>query len=476
MSAPDLSDLTGRRVLILGLGRNQGGAGVARWAAERGAALRVTDLRDERALRPSLDALTDVEVEEYVLGGHREEDVEWADLVIRNPAVPREAPILEQARRLGKPVLMEMALFAMTTEATLVGITGTKGKTTATNVAYELIAASGTPAVMVGNMGIPALQYGALSPDTVAVAEISSFHVEGMHEARLSPPVAVFTNLLRDHLDRYATFEEYIEVKASMIDFQEPSHWAVVPWTCPHRDVIERRVRGRRAYFAAGGERPPGEHVVWSDGTAIEVAWEGRTQRLCAVDDLPHRGAHNVANVCAGVCAALLAGVSAEVAAERLPSLRPVENRLESVATVAGVQYVNDTTATTPDAAAAGTRSFPGRDLVLIAGGGEKGLDQAITADAAAERARAVVLLPGEATDRLVEELRARGLSNLAGPVASMAEAVEAASGLAREGTVVLLSPGATSFTLFHDEFDRGGQFRDAVRGLAAAAERAPEE
>lgn len=466
---PPTIDLKDRNVLILGLGRNRGGAGVAKWAAARGARLRITDLRDEAALRPSLEELAHVPCVEYVLGRHREEDVEWADVVIRNPAVPRESRMLELAREQDKPILMEMAIFALETEAPIIGITGTKGKTLTANVTHELLRAAGRRVAMVGNMGIPALDHTGLDRGAVVVAEISSFHVEGMHEVRVSPAVAVVTNLAEDHLDRYDSTATYYDVKASMLDFQSPQDWAILPWDSPHRDLLERRVRGRSAYFAAGGERPDGANAVWSDGTSIQMAWDGEEGAISSVDAIPHRGSHNVANVCAAIAAVLAVGVAPEEIATALPALEQVPNRLEPIATIDEVEYINDTTATTPAAAAAAVAAFPDRDLVLIAGGGDKGLDQAVTAEAVVRGARAVVLLPGAATGSLVAELQARGYSDMTGPVQTMREAVETARRLARPGGVVVLSPGATSFTLFLDEFDRGGQFRRAVEAQKAS-------
>jgi UDP-N-acetylmuramoylalanine--D-glutamate ligase len=461
-------ELGGAKVLVLGLGRNRGGAGIARWAAAQGAVLRITDLRDARDLGPSLEMLAGIEAD-YVLGSHRPEDVEWADLVIRNPAVPSRAPMLELARRLGRPILMEMAVFALYTDALIVGITGTKGKTTTAAITHQLFSVAGRDARMIGNMGVPAFEYGTPPRGTVVTAELSSFQIEGLSEAGVSPPVAVITNFQRDHLDRYASYEEYIETKAGLLDFQAPDDWAILPFDSPDRGVAERRVRGRVAYFSAalpGG--PPGPHAVWADREAVRLRWDGVERAVAWTDGVPLRGAHNLGNIAAAVAAVLAAGVEPDEIAPELSRLRPVRNRLESVAILDGVEFVNDTTATTPVAAAAGVEAFPGRDLVLIAGGSEKGLDQDLLARATVEHVRAVVLLPGSATPDLVARLRARGFDAIAGPFDTMAAAVEAAAGLAQPGGVVLLSPGATSYGQFLDEFDRAARFREAVLGACA--------
>ena len=461
-------ELHGKAVLVIGLGRNQGGAGVARWLAHQGATVRVTDLAGEEALRASVESLAGLPIT-FVLGRHEDEDVVWADVVIRNPAVPTGAPILALARALGKPILMEMAMFLARTESTVVGITGSKGKTTTSYICRHLVAPAVEVCELVGNMGIPALERADLGGGSVAVAEISSFQLEGMNERQISPHVAVLTSLFQDHLDRYDGYCEYVRTKLAIFDHQGSADWAIVPVS--ERSRVTPHVRGHAAHFAFPGEvLDRDESGAWLEGGVIRCRWDGVGVDLLQRAELPLPGDHNVANACAAVCAALALGVPPAIIAAQLRTAPRIEHRLEHVATINGVDYVNDSAATIPAAAAASVRTFDRRDVVLIMGGSDKRLKPDPLAETLVGVVREVVVLAGSASAGLTDAALAQGFSSLHGPVTSMADAVAEATRLARPGTVVLLAPGAASFGMFADEFDRGSQFRELVRRLEKSA------
>lgn len=448
--------------------------GVARWAAGQGAEVAVTDLADAEELGDSVAALEGLPIR-LALGGHDEADVEWADLVIRNPAVPRESPMLARARAVGTPIAMEIGLFLNSTAGRVAGVTGSKGKTTSSFALGHLIDGSFPRVVVAGNMGISALDQPPLAEHDMAVLEISSFQAEGMAEFRVAPGVFVVTNLLEDHLDRYSTVEQYHEAKVSVLDHQGPDDWAILPSRLDDRARLEGRARGRRAYFEAAGEPlPPGTDGVFASGGVLRAAWEGDELELCPLANLPFGGAHYASNVAAATCAALALGTGAETIRDRLGSLPTLDHRQEPVATIDAIEYVNDSTATMPEATAASVRAYAGRDVVLIAGGSSKQLDPRPLAVAAAELVRTVVLLEGDATAGIGKALLARGLNSLRGPFDSMEAAVTEARSVARPGSVVLLAPGATSFGMFADEFDRGTRFKNAVRAMLSDAQPAP--
>jgi UDP-N-acetylmuramoylalanine--D-glutamate ligase len=320
-------------------------------------------------------------------------------------------------------------------------------------------------------MGISALDQPALAKDEIAVLEISSFQAEGLAESRIAPDVFVVTNLLEDHLDCYSTIEQYHEAKAAVLDHQDQDDWAILPSRLFDRTRLEGRARGRRAYFEADGEPlPPGTDGVFASDGVLRANWEGEELELIALSDLPLDGAHNVSNASAAVVAALAVGVTLDAIRKRLASIPQIEHRQMPVATIDGVEYVNDSAATMPEATRASLRTFAGRDIILIAGGSDKKLKPRPLALAAAKLARTVVLLEGSATDGIREALLAVGVSSLLGPFDSIEAAVEAAKAKARPGSVVLLAPGAASFGMFVDEFDRGAKFRSAVLGIPADA------
>lgn len=455
---------------MLGLGRNGGGVGVARWAAREGAEVVVTDQGSAKELQASIRSLDGVPVG-FTLEGHDPADLEWADLVIRNPAVPADSWMLERARELGRPVTMEMALFLDATEATVIGITGSKGKTTTSYATEHLLKGSFPRVELVGNMGISALDSLPLGRGSVAVAEVSSFQAEGMTEHGTAPHAFAVTNLLEDHLDRYVDVDAYHEAKTAVLDHQEEDDWAILPSRRFDREQLEPRARGRIAYFEAAGEPlPDGAPGVSCSGEALRMHWDGRKAELVRVDALPMKAEHYLSNIAAAACVALVAGVDPESLRDRLLSLRPLKDRQEIVATLNDVLYVNDTTATMPAAAAASIRSYSGRDLVLIAGGASKRLDPKPLAVAASALARHVVLLDGPATAGIERALHRQGFSAISTPHDSMESAVIAAHSLANPGSVVLLAPGASSFGMFQNEFDRGHQFREAILGRAGEA------
>ena len=223
-------DLFGKRATLVGLGTRAGGVGVARYLASEGAEVTVTDLRPPEALAEPLAALAGLPIR-FVLGGHEEEDFtpERADLIVRNPGVPRRAPMLELARSHGLPVEMEMSLFFRACPAPIVGITGTKGKTTVSTLTGELLRSAFPDLVVAGNMGISALdQLPRLHHDVPVVIELSSWQLEALIEHGLSPHVAVLTMIAEDHLNTYDGFADYAATKRGITRHQRAGDWLVV--------------------------------------------------------------------------------------------------------------------------------------------------------------------------------------------------------------------------------------------------------
>jgi UDP-N-acetylmuramoylalanine--D-glutamate ligase len=449
----------------MGLGTRAGGVGVARYLAEAGARVTVTDAKPATALAEPLAALADLPIR-YVLGGHWEEDFTpaGADLVVRNPGVPRRASMLALARRRGLPVEMEMTLFVRACPAPIVGVTGTKGKTSVATLCGELLRAWDPQTVLAGNMGVSALgQLPRIAAETPVAIEISSWQLEGLDEHRLAPRIAVLTNISEDHLDTYDGFADYAATKRSIAHHQRPDDLLVVNADDPEAWRAAAETRARVAPF---GLTDRGDDGAWRVADCLLWRWEGRELLF----DLPATpalaGDHNAANALAAVAAALLRGAATAAVQAGLDRFAGVRDRMERVAEVGGVLFVNDTTATAPAAVVAALRSLAGRRVHLLAGGADKRLDLGPLATAAAAHAHAVYLLDGTATPTLAALCRREGVDPV-GTFGSMDGAVGAAAAAAAAGDVVLLSPGTASFGLFRDEFDRGERFRQAVRALA---------
>ncbi len=441
--------LAGRRVVVMGLGLHGGGLGVAQFLRRHGASLVVTDLREASELAPSLERLGTQGLR-YVLGRHDLQDFREAEIVVRNPAVPLDAPALAVAREAGARIEMELTMFLRWCAASqVVAVTGTRGKSTTATALHAMLRAGGRPTRLAGNMGVSALaQLDQIQPDEVVVLEMSSWQTEGLAGTGVRAPGAIITNLLPDHLNRYASMEAYAAAKAELLRAQRPGDWAVLPAGPGWGDWFAARARGR-AVRVPEGEAPPG----WRDAAL--------------------RGAHNRANLAAAALAARELDVPTAAVRRAVASFAGVAQRQEFLGTIGSVRVFNDTTATIPDATLAALDTIPG-PWVLIAGGSDKRLDFGRLAERLERdrRVRGVVLLPGTGTDRLRPQLPAQ-----APPlVADMPAAVAAALDMAEPGDALLLSPACASFGLFAHEFDRGAQFVSAVEahGLMPPARKEP--
>lgn len=467
--SPQSSALNGQNILLMGLGSRQGGVGVARYLVEAGAQVRVTDMRTEEQLRVSLDDLAGLPIE-YTLGRHEEADFRWADVVVRNPGVPRESQWLELARSLGKPIEMEMTLFFRACSAPIIGVTGTKGKTTTTTLLHAMLRERWPGAVLAGNMGRSALmQLPAIRPDVPVAIELSSFQLEALDEHGLSPHVAVITNISPDHLDRYPSYDDYVRTKGAIARWQRRGvdHLIVNPGDERVFRDIAQEAPGQWVLFGSQ-PRPDWNPDLWiEDGRFVGVwSYAGRID-LGPVDALRLPGEHSQLNALAAAGAALAVGVSPEEIRRAIAGFRGVPHRLEHVLTIDGVEFINDTAATAPAAAVAALRAFEGRQVVAITGGFDKKLPMEPLADELARVANRVVLLEGSVTPTIERLLRERGVRAIEGPFPAMDVAVARAVEVAEPGSVVLLSPGCASFGMFRDEFHRGEAFREAVRAVA---------
>jgi UDP-N-acetylmuramoylalanine--D-glutamate ligase len=450
-------NIRGKRVLVMGLGLHGSGIAAARYAAQHGAIVRVTDLRSAQILAPSIQALAGLPVE-YVLGQHRDEDFLWAEIVIPVPGVKRNSPYLQIARKHGAAIEQEIALFFQECPGRIIGITGTRGKTTTATLVYEILRASGLPAVLGGNVaGIETLSLlPQITPETLVVLELSSWQLDGLAPHAISPSVAVMTNIYPDHLDTYENIEEYAGAKANIFRFQRPADLAIFnydnPWT--------RRF----------GEEAPGE--TWFTSLERGGSFARGSDHVVpfVYTGTPLVGKHNLENILLAATTAQLLGIPAQTIAATIHNFRGIPHRLEEVRVLDGVRYINDSASTTPVAGRTGLQAFDA-PVVLVAGGNTKYLPLEDWPETIVRRCRAVILLRGTGTDELrqavQEQARKLGIPDpVRGVFDNFTVAMDAAVALTRPGDVLLFSPGFTSFGMFLNEFDRGDHFVAYVRGL----------
>jgi len=451
MTAPQLY---GKRILVVGLGRS--GTAAARLAAAHGALVTVTDRKDAAALGAALGDLPAAVQRE--LGGHRAASFLAADLIVLSPGVP-ELPELRAARAAGVEITGELELASRFVDATIVGITGTNGKSTTTTLAGAMLRAGGRPTFVGGNLGEPlaeAVGTPAAAPGGVCVVEVSSFQLETA--TTFSPRVAVLLNVTPDHLDRYPDFEAYAATKARLFAAQHAADFAVVNADDAVAMRHTERVPGRRLGFSTARRLTEG---AWLDGDELLVRLPGAKTEAYPARLPALVGRHNQANALAALLASRLAGATQAEALRALGEFHPLAHRMELVAEADGVAYYDDSKGTNVGAVVAALERFP-RPVVLIAAGRDKGGEYAPLAEAMAHVGRGAVVI-GEAAAKIDAALRAVVPVERA---AGMDEAVVAARRMAAPGDAVVLSPACSSFDMFRDYAHRAEVFRAAVRRL----------
>ncbi len=455
--------LKGKRVTVFGLGVNEGGVGTIEFLEQSGVkSIIVTDVKKKTELESSLKKLERYKNITYILGQHRSEDFIHTDLVIKNPGIPWTNEYIKLALANKVPVEMDSSLFFSFCKNKIIGVTGTRGKTTTASMIAHILEKSGIPVVRVGISQTPVL--GLLSkikPGDVVVFELSSWRLSALGRIRQSPPVAVFTNLYPDHLNYYRNLSAYERDKRYIYEFQKKSGILIANQSLD--TVTLHPSPGETLRFSS--EPIDGDGAFFREGTAIACR-DGEETVLFERDDIRIPGMHNAMNALAAALVAFTFGIPTAKISSALKTFSGIPHRLEPVLEKDGVIFYNDTAATSPEGTIAALRSFD-RPLVLIAGGSDKRLVFGNLAQEMLDRAKAVILLPGSATESLLREIRSRN-AGAALPfhleeAGGMEEAVGLARAAAAEGDIVLLSPGAASFGLFKNEFDRGEQFRKAV-------------
>jgi UDP-N-acetylmuramoylalanine--D-glutamate ligase len=446
-----VSELTGKRVVVVGLGTS--GVAAARLCLRRGARVVANDGQPRDALS---GAARELEREGAVLvaGGHAAARMDEADVVVVSPGVPRLAEV-EAAAAKGVPIWgeVELAVRSLAHAAPVVAVGGTNGKSTTTSLVGALLAAHGMRAFVGGNLGEPLADHADEVFDVV-VLEVSSFQMERVD--RFRPHVSALLNVTDDHLDRYASVDAYARAKGNAFLRQTPDDWAVVPAgdaTCVRE---ARRGQGTLVTFGPGGEL---------DVTDDAVA-DRRTGERFARDATALTGGHNALNVAAALACVAPFAVPAETARRVLAAFQGLPHRTALVAEVHGVRFYDDSKGTNVGAAVTALEGLREPKAVLIAGGRDKGGSYGPLAEALARKGRAAVLL-GEAADAIA---RAVGDRVPVQRVGSMDEAVRAGASLARRGDAVLLSPACSSFDMFRDYKHRGDEFVRAVRALEKEA------
>jgi UDP-N-acetylmuramoylalanine--D-glutamate ligase len=452
----------GEKATIVGLGRE--GTALARFLVRQGAEVTVTDLKKEELLRDQMADLAGLPIR-YYLGGHPEEVLQ-ADVVFVSPGVPQEIPLLAEARRRGIALSSETRLFFSLCPASIIGVTGSSGKTTTTSLVGEIVKADGRRTFVGGNIGAPLIDMvERIGPQDAVVMELSSFQLEILDQ---SPHVAAVLNLSPNHLDRHDSMNDYVAAKSNIVRFQTEDDYVVL-----NADQKLTRELGQisRAQTVLFSRQEPVDQGAFLEDSQVTVRWENEDYRICKVSEIGLLGLHNVENVLAACAIASAAGASVQAMRSAVVSFQGVEHRLELVAEVDGVRYYDDSIATSPQRTLAALDSFTD-PIILLAGGREKHLPLDTLAGRISHTVKALVLF-GEAAPLLEQAVMEKepGERLLLFHSSDLEEAVKTAARIAQPGEVVLLSPACTSFDAYRDFAERGDHFKSLVRDLAKSQE-----
>lgn len=463
----DTSFFRDKKITVFGLGLHGGGVGTVKFLSSCGAKLIVTDIKTKEQLALSLEKLKGLKNIQYVLGQHRPEDFTKADMVIKTPGASWTDKNIKLALDAGIPVEIDSSLFFKLCKNPIIGVTGSKGKTTIATFIYEIIKSAGKSVVKVGIGQTSVLdKLALLKKDSVVVFELSSWRLSALGRNKLSPHIAVFKNILKDHLNYYKTMDDYINDKKNIFLFQKPKDWLIVNQDDEKVSEVAKTAPSQIFRFSYSPIKD--KKSVFIENEAIYLNDGIDVKKIANFSDIKIPGRHNLSNIMAAISACYVFGLSINDIKKAVSNLSGVPHRLEFVREINGVRYYNDTAATIPDATISALDSFE-QPIVLIAGGTDKGLDFSELSKEILQKTKKIILLKGNATDDLlikIEKNNSIEKKEEIEVVDSMEKAVDIAVSASVKGDVVLLSPGAASFGLFLDEFNRGEKFREAVKKI----------
>jgi UDP-N-acetylmuramoylalanine--D-glutamate ligase len=464
----DSMTFAGKRITIMGLGFFGGTIGLARYLVSQGARVTVTDVKSAHDLQDSVAALEGLPVQ-FVLGGHERADFTDVDMVFASPAVREDSPYLVAARSCGVPIDTEMNLFMRLCRGTIIGVTGSNGKTTTTSLIGAILRMAHPGTQVGGNIGRSLLpEVASIEPGDPVVLELSSFQLEDLAAVRRSPHIALFLNLSPNHLDRHGSIEQYLAAKMQIFAYQGSEDIALLNADDPR---LLSRVGGLRSqcrFFSCERVVDDGAYL---DGDRLLVAHSGTRSEVCRRQDITLLGRHNVANVLAAVAAADAWGVPPAAMRAAIRAFTGVEHRLERVRERAGVSFYNDSIATSPTATLAALAAIP-QPIWLIAGGYDKGISFQALGEAIVQRVKGVCLI-GATAQQIAWAIEAARRPGRELPVISfchdLPDAVRRAADAANPGDVVLLSPACASYDQFRNFVERGRLFKQLVSALPAS-------
>lgn len=460
-----MSKFKGKKVLVVGLGLS--GVAVARYMCKQGAKVTITDMKQKSELTEYVNLLGELKIE-WELGRHNSKTFLTSELVVVSPGVPLNLKPLEETREAKIPITNEIELAAAALKEPLIAITGTNGKTTTTTLLGEMFKADGKTAYVGGNIGKPLLDYVTDGHKAdVVVAELSSFQLELVE--KLTPAVAVFTNLEEDHLDRYGDMVAYTNAKKRLLDRCDRNSYVVLNHDNPNIARFAQDCSGRLLWFTkknpmqVGGEFAEQFVGVYLNQATKQVFCKvtGK-EEVYDISQLRLFGDHNRENLMAAICAARAVGVSPKAIQTVINEFKGVPHRLEFVRRKDGVFFFNDSKGTNVMSVQKSLSAFNTNPIILIAGGKDKGMDFGPLCGLVKQKCKILILL-GESKEKINRAIGDYAETFLVG---TFEEAVLLAYQKSRAGDIILLSPGCSSYDMFRNYEERGDYFKKLVTQL----------
>ena len=437
-----------KRVTVIGL--SESGFSAAKLLKKLNAKVRISELCDDDDVKTKLALLEDIEFE---IRTHTRRFISKSDLIVTSPGVPPDAEPLQWARDENISVIGELELGYMFCAAPIVAVTGTNGKSTVVSLMHEIFKASGINSFLLGNIGKPICEdILEIPPQSVIVLEVSSFQLEAIKTFR--PKIAVFLNLTQDHLDRYRDMKEYRSAKLRIFENQKDSDYAILDYDDPAIRGLSQDIKSTVFYFSAN-QKVRGSYI---DRDRLLIDLGDGAEEICRREDISLSGIHNLKNVLAAALAAKLINRRANIVTA-VKNFVGLKHRFELVAEIEGVSFIDDSKSTTVDSTMKALEFFSEGNVVLIAGGRDKGSDYSPLAGQI-KKIKHLVLI-GEARKKIREAVG--GFNLPVEEAATVQDAISFSRKIAKEGDTVLLSPMCSSFDMFKDYKQRGEVFREAV-------------
>ena len=456
----------GKRVVVFGIGRLGGGVSSINFLTSVGAHVIATDIKSREYLKESIKEIKNKKNVTLVLGQHRREDFINTDMIIKTPGCPWNNEYIKLAIKNNIPVETDASLFMRLCRNKVIGITGTKGKTTTSHMVTHFLKKSGYHTIQVGVGITPVLdRLNLLKKNTVVVFELSSWRLSAFKYSKISPTIAVFTSFFPDHMNYYKNLDEYWIDKEQIFKYQKKGDLLV--YNGDDEDLVNRLKETSKNKASVSFNSDSSDCCIYIDDNIAYLKQEDNL-KIADTSKLTLIGEHNKRNLFMAFCAVYKLGASLSKLKKAVFDFKNIKYRLEFVKKNSGVEYYNDTAATNPQATMVALDSFMDKNIILLVGGSDKNLDSEELAKKIVNgnNIKKVLFLKGKFTEKLINNLEKLGYVDDFEIFNSMEDIVLKSSKIASDGDIVLLSPAAASFASFKNEFDRGDKFVEEVNKL----------